>query len=224
MLFDLDFCDTVAYAVPSSPDFKFNDDALKQLYDNKAKEYYQNFTNSLAQVACDAEPDARYSLARNCTDCERDYKNWLCSVLIPRCEDWSAPDTFLQERNVNAPFANGTSLTLNETKHNRFAYNQSRSPLIDDKIKPGPYKEMLPCVDLCFDIVRSCPANLNFACPNSPARELTYGTREPDQTSLTCNFPGAVVRLNFQGAAGTLTAHVGLTIVAAVFAMGSLLL
>lgn len=222
-MFGLDFCDSVAYAVPSSPEFKFDDNALKRLYDDKAKSYYENFKLSLAQVACDANSDAQYSLARTCKDCERDYKNWLCSVLIPRCEDWSASDDFLQERNVNAPFANGTSLTLNETRRNRFGYNQSRSPLIDDIIKPGPYKEMLPCEDLCFDIVRSCPASLKFACPNSPARELTYGKRASDQDSLTCNFPGAVVRLNFQGAAGTLSAHLCSTIIASIFVMGILL-
>ncbi|CAO2648336.1 Nn.00g076030.m01.CDS01 [Neocucurbitaria sp. VM-36] len=212
VLFDLEFCDSVAYAVPSSTKFKLNDTALKELYDNQARSYYQNFSRSLAQVACDTTSEAQYSLARTCKDCERDYKNWLCSVVIPRCENWSADDDWLQPRNINAAFANGTlafdgniTREFNETHRDRFSYNQSRNPMIDELINPGPYKEMKPCEDLCFDIVRSCPAKLGFACPNSPARELSYGRRDPQGNVLMCNFPGAVVKLNVQGAADALS-------------------
>lgn len=224
MIFDLEFCSDVAYAVPSSETFKSNDSALMALYDNQAKDYFKNFTNSLDQVACDTTSTAQYSLARNCTDCSRDYKSWLCSVLIPRCEDWSAKDDWLQERNINARLSNGSlpyeknmTLEFNSTKRERFAFTKSRNPLIDDKIKPGPYKELLPCEDLCFDIVRSCPAQLGFACPNSPARLTTYGQRDPIE--LKCNFPGAVVSLNIdRGAAGTLTARFGIVVLVAVLA------
>ncbi|KAH7348195.1 calcium channel subunit Mid1 [Pyrenochaeta sp. MPI-SDFR-AT-0127] len=216
VIFDLDFCDSVAYAVPSNSKFKFNDTALKELYDTQARSYYQNFTKSLAQVACDTVSEAQYSLARTCKDCERDYKDWLCSVLIPRCEDWTSDDIWLQPRNINVPFSNNTltfggniTKEFNETHRDRFSFSKSRNPMIDDVIKPGPYKEMKPCEDLCFDIIRSCPAQLGFACPNSPARELSYGKRSTDD-SLTCNFPGAVVKLNVKGAAmGTFQARVG---------------
>lgn len=71
--------------------------------------------------------------------------------------------------------------------------------------------EMKPCEDLCFDIVRSCPAQLGFACPNSPAREVTYGRKDRGNTdTLKCSFPGAVVKLNVRNAAGMLGARVGL--------------
>jgi len=221
VLFDLEFCDSVAYAVPSSSNFTRDDDRLKALYDEQAAKYYTNFNRSLAQVACDTTSEAQYSLARTCKDCARDYKNWLCSVLIPRCEDWSAKDDWLQERNVNALLSDGSltfggnqSAEINEEKRARFAFNKSRNPMIDDIIKPGPYKEMKPCEDLCFDIVRSCPAQLGFACPNQPARGLSYGTRDPNV--LKCNFPGAVVKLNVQGAAGALSARMGLAVLGAV--------
>ncbi|KAG9204744.1 stretch-activated cation channel mid1 [Epicoccum nigrum] len=208
VLTDLEFCDKVAYAVPSSPKFKFDDDKLKALYDDKAKEYFKNFSNSLDQIACDAPLTSQYSLARNCTHCREDYKTWLCSVLIPRCEDWSADDTWLQPRNINAPFPDGSipfasnmSAEFNATKRDRFGFSKSRNPMIDTDIKPGPYKEMLPCEDLCFDIVRSCPAQLGFACPDNPARALQYGTRDPNGNTLTCSFPGAVVKLNVKSSA-----------------------
>ncbi|KAJ4289830.1 hypothetical protein N0V90_011162 [Kalmusia sp. IMI 367209] len=213
VIFDLEECSTVAYAVPSSPQFKNNDTGLKAFYDNQAKGYMKSFRKSLAQVACDTASTAQYSLARTCKDCENDYKAWLCSVLIPRCEDWSAKDIWLHPRNINTPFADGTlpsadNLTtetkFNDTMRNRFAYNQSRNPEIDKVIKPGPYKELLPCEDLCFDIVRSCPAQLGFACPNPPMRSLSYGQRNLTGTNLTCNFPGAVVDLNQDRNAGVI--------------------
>jgi calcium channel MID1 len=225
VIFGLDFCSEVAYAVPSSGEFKNNETGLKSLYDDKAASYYQNFSKSLAQVACDTASTAQYSLARTCDDCRHDYKSWLCSVLIPRCESWNNTSPWLQERNINAPFADGTyphpdnvTLEFNNTRRDRFAYSKSRNPIIDEVIKPGPYKELLPCDDLCFDLVRSCPAQLGFTCPNSPAKELTYGTRSPD--SLTCNFPGAVVDLNpSKGEAALVTARMGMLVLVVVFAV-----
>ena len=211
VIFDLDFCDSVAYAVPSNATFKFNDTALAQIYDNQARAYYTNFTNSLAQIACDAKPESQYSLARTCSDCERDYKNWLCMVLIPRCEDWTATDDYLQPRNFKSPFKNGSvpsqddlSLQFNSSFRETVAYTQSRNPLIDELIKPGPYKEMKPCEDLCFEIVRSCPPMLGFGCPSGPQKDVMYGMRDPDPNRLTCSFPGAVVKLNASGGAGIL--------------------
>ncbi|KAF1961340.1 hypothetical protein CC80DRAFT_532002 [Byssothecium circinans] len=211
VIFGLPFCSDVAYAVPSSSTFKTNDTGLISLYDTLAKNYYKNFTNSLDQIACDTTSTAQYSLARTCQNCKDDYKSWLCSVVIPRCEDFSATTPWLQERNINTPFANGslpyafnTTREFNTTRRDRYAYNQSRVPMIDELIKPGPYKELLPCDFLCWDIVRSCPAQLGFGCPNSPANALTYGSRDPSRKDLKCNFPGAVVSLNpDRGAAGT---------------------
>jgi calcium channel MID1 len=231
VIFDLNFCDSVAYAVPTNSSYKDKDNDLKDLYDNKAQDYYTNFTRSLAQIACDTAGESQYSLARTCKDCEHDYKNWLCSILIPRCEDWNSTKPFLQERNVNMPLPNGSltfngnmSATVNDTKRQRLGYNSTRNPGIDVVAVQAPYKEMLPCIDLCFDIVRSCPANLGFTCPNSPARELSYGQRDPNDVELRCNFPGAVVKLNVQGAAGSLSAHVRIAVLVALVAVGSLVL
>jgi hypothetical protein len=69
-------------------------------------------------------------------------------------------------------FDGNTSALMNDTKRDRLGYNSTRNPGIDVVVVQAPYKEMLPCLDLCIDIVRSCPANLGFACPNSPAKEL----------------------------------------------------
>jgi calcium channel MID1 len=196
VLFDLDFCDTVAYAVPSNTRFKYNDTALATIYDDQAREYYDNFTKSLAQVACDTVSESQYSLARTCDDCAKEYKSWLCMVLMPRCEDWTANDSSLVPRNVKTPFANGSLPDMIPGFNDSAAFARSRNPLIDEVIQPGPYKEMKPCEDMCFDIVRSCPAQMGFSCPNGAQRESMYGRRDPDNDRLTCNFPGAVVKLN----------------------------
>lgn len=185
-----------------------------------------NFNRSLAQVACDTASTAQYSLARNCHNCTESYKAWLCSVLIPRCEDWTATDPWLHPRNINTPFQNGSlpdssgiDMKFNDTIRGRFAYNQSRNAEIDKVIKPGPYKEMLPCEDLCFEIVRSCPAQMGFSCPSPPMRELSYGKRDPDPNKLTCSFPGAVVDLQDRNSARSVGAQIGVVILIAVLTL-----
>jgi calcium channel MID1 len=208
--------------VPSSLKFKTNTTALVEQYDRLAADYYKNFTNSLEQVACDTTGTAQYSLARTCEDCRVDYKTWLCSVLMPRCEDFSATDPWLQPRNIGVPFANGslpfadnTTVEFKETMRDRLAFNTSRNPMINTDIQPGPYKELLPCETMCFAIVRSCPAVLGFSCPNEPARSLTYGKKTDH--ALTCNFPGAVVDLNVaKGGAGARVVEIVMVIVVAV--------
>ncbi|KAF2261686.1 hypothetical protein CC78DRAFT_535529 [Lojkania enalia] len=216
VIFDLEFCTDIAYAVPSSERFKTNTSGLAALYDGWAKEYFQDFNKSLAQVACNTTASAMYSLARGCPECREDYKSWLCSVLMPRCHAFSDTREGLIERNINSPFSDGTfpyanNLTaeFNATFRNRMAFNQSRNKKIDEVIQPGPYKELLPCDELCFGLVRSCPAQLGFACPNEPAMSLSYGVRDKNTRSmdfhLTCNFPGAITTLDtFKGVAGRL--------------------
>jgi calcium channel MID1 len=220
VIFDLDFCDTVAYAVPSNTNLKLNDSVLAAIYEDQAKAYYENFTKSLQQIPCNATPDARYSLAQTCDDCAANYKTWLCSVLIPRCEDWTATDEWLQPRNIGSAFPNDSSMfgkdpmaqfnsTARKKARESVAYSNSRNPLIDEEIKPGPYKEMLPCEDLCFDIVRSCPAKMKFGCPEDEQRAMSYGKKDENPDQLTCSFPGAVVKLNAVGAASGLGVQVG---------------
>jgi calcium channel MID1 len=180
----------------------FNASSLAQLYDQWANQSYLNFTNSLAQIPCKTTSSAQYSLARTCDDCSRDYKTWLCAVMIPRCDDFSSDAPFLQPRNMNTKFPNGTSLdqnnptfaAINDTDRNRLYHNSSRNQLIDQVIAPGPYKELLPCQDLCFHLVQSCPAKLGFSCPSDAMMNLSYGVWTQDQ--LTCNYLGMVTQVS----------------------------
>ncbi|KAL2266559.1 hypothetical protein VTJ83DRAFT_5911 [Remersonia thermophila] len=195
IIVDLAFCDQVAYAVPSNPNFG-NSTKLAQFYDDYAATMYANFNKSLAQIACEAPPSQRYSLSRNCTDCAAAYKDWLCSVAIPRCEDFDNQAGYLQPRAVFQPFPDGSTLTPEELSaanvRNTTLFTASRNPLIDEVVKPGPYKELLPCDDVCYKLVQSCPAAMGFSCPvpGDIGFKGNYGQHTPGG-GLTCNFPGS---------------------------------
>ncbi|EEB07773.1 calcium channel regulatory subunit Yam8 [Schizosaccharomyces japonicus yFS275] len=167
LIYDLEFCSNVAYAAPGSPT-RFSAGTLAKWYDEQAAGFYKNFTYTLHQLPCNASKESTYSLLRNCTDCAANYKNWLCAVLIPRCTDWARNDTFLSLKN-----------------------NTSRYPLIDEYIQPGPYKEILPCSYLCYEMAASCPIDFGFTCPKTGrGLEQTYGTPSQETDNISCNAPG----------------------------------
>lgn len=212
LLYDLDFCDEVAYAVPSHPDVDY-----RALYDNYTRFYYQYFNYSLQQVPCEAPRDAKYSLAKSCTDCENAYKEWLCAVSIPRCEDYSNQADFLMPRNMGQAFQNGStiaeeelnapfwpmprapslegSVAFQQTYGSSVATNSSRNRMIDEDIHPGPYKEVLPCEDLCYSLMQACPPTLGFGCPfKGKGLNVSYGTRKGNGNgTITCSYLGAYV-------------------------------
>ena len=199
MVYNLSFCTEVAYAVPSNKTTLDDPQELGSLYDNYASSMNRNFQKSLAQIPCNTTASAQYSLAVNCTDCEKAYKNWLCAVTIPRCQDFSNPALHLQPRAVNQAFLNepfGSQFANNPSfspKNLSFLYvNSSRNKWIDENIKPGTYKELLPCQDLCYGLVRSCPAALGFSCPlKNHGLEYSYAERkETSPGQFTCNSPG----------------------------------
>ncbi|KAG0648593.1 Calcium influx-promoting ehs1 [Hyphodiscus hymeniophilus] len=210
VIFDLSFCTQTAYAVPSNPQNFPNFTALAAFYDNATLANYQIFEKVLAQIPCETTSSAQYSLARTCTDCAAAYKEWLCSVTIPRCTDFSSDLSWLQERAMGQPFPNGTFLPEAQISfaNNSVPLNSSRNPSIDDFVTPGPYKEVLPCDDLCHQLVQSCPASMGFSCPR-PGRigyNSSYGQmpdpKIPGQIGqITCNYPGAAYD-QLSGAAG----------------------
>lgn len=193
MVTDLEFCDEIQYAVPGNGE-KYNNTALAKVYDDFAREVYSNFEKNLAQISCEAPPDSLYSLARSCDDCRRAYKRWLCTVSIPRCEDFMNGSNYSIMRNAFQAYPNGTKLPDAQRKEliEKPYYNASRNSFIDETIKPGPYREILPCEDICYDVVQSCPAAMGFGCPQPgfPSFNVSYGQRVKDSTAVTCNYPG----------------------------------
>ncbi|KAJ5910990.1 uncharacterized protein N7473_000293 [Penicillium subrubescens] len=218
VLFNLTFCSEVAYAVPANPHRK-NVSELRTIYDTYASTYYANFNNSLQQVQCTTEPESMYSLAVDCTDCATAYKQWLCSVSIPRCEDFTSNAAYLQVRNAGQNFINGSSLPEDSVYRQSAVTNASRNPLIDSQIQPGPYKEILPCQDICYTLVKSCPSTFGFGCPKGEWLNASYGYRNGDG-DITCSYLGAAYYLS---GAGRGVVGVGWGIVIVVLAVGMLL-
>lgn len=204
LMYNLSFCSEVAYAVPSNPNLYSPSTGLPELaalYDSNAANIYKNFSYSLQQIPCNTTASAQYSLARNCDDCAHAYKQWLCAVTIPRCEDYDNNSPWLKPRNVAQRFVNGSMIDphthYDQMLLNAVATNSSRNPIIDSEIKPGPYKEVLPCDDLCYDLVQSCPAAFGFGCPY-PGRGLedSYGSRSNNSGLIKCSYLGAAYYLS----------------------------
>ncbi|KAI8633079.1 stretch-activated Ca2+-permeable channel component-domain-containing protein [Xylariaceae sp. FL1651] len=203
-IFNLTLCTETQYAVPGNSTIFPNATALAHFYDNYTQTMWDNFDKVLQQTACQAPPTQKYSLAKDCDDCKTAYKNWLCSVAIPRCEDFSSPNqSYLQMRNINAPFPNGSFVdqSIRQNFSQVKAYNSSRNLDIDETVQPGPYKEVLPCDYLCYELVKSCPASMGFSCP---LRNSKYGFNTSyaipnSNESLSCNYPGSAY---YPGAAG----------------------
>ncbi|KAI7855879.1 stretch-activated Ca2+-permeable channel component-domain-containing protein [Circinella umbellata] len=156
LVYNLGFCDQVAYSVPANPADTI--ESIQSRYDNHAQELFQPFETAILQYNCDS---TKYSLVRNCTDCYNDYKRWLCSVSIPRCADSI-------EDKTEPSNAGQVALRHIDTNH-------SRSAWIDETLSPGVYTEMLPCIDLCYQVVQSCPPFMEFACPKGDLAALQYG-------------------------------------------------
>ena len=207
LMYNLTFCSEVAYAVPANPErFSIIDGLpeLARIYDDYAREMYRYFNFSLQQIPCNTSSTSQYSLVRNCDDCARAYKTWLCAVTTPRCEDYNNTAVYLKPRNLGQPYPNGTSISSlpgfsdsQQVLMDTVATNSSRSQVIDDQIAPGPYKEVLPCKDLCYDLVQSCPAALGFSCPSEgKGLENSYGERNDDPGNISCSYLGAAYYLS----------------------------
>lgn len=164
LIYNLEFCENVAYAVPASPESSL----LGLLYDNYTSHLYKNFEKALNQVPCETEPDAIFSPLTSCANCAEAYKNWLCSVTIPRCTTEEKPEY------VYRPV------------------NSSRNDFINDQVQPIDYFEILPCFNSCHVMVKDCPSVFGFSCPDN----VSYITNtsyywDMGFDYLTCNYVGA---------------------------------
>ncbi|CAI4051012.1 hypothetical protein SUVZ_14G0440 [Saccharomyces uvarum] len=170
LIFDLDFCSDVAYSVPTSSFSVGNKTLMAQTYDHIAKALYSNFSKALQLVSCDADKDARYSPIMTCEDCAEAYRDWVCAVSIPRCT------------------------TISSKYFTHRDKTQNRNDYLNKYIKPlDDYYEILPCIDMCYTLVRNCPSDFGFACPNDKSTEdLLYESYNfyMDIDYATCNYIG----------------------------------
>lgn len=166
---------------------------LAKAYDDEAQQLYGYFQNVMQNIQCETVSTEKYSLVRSCADCANAYKKWLCSVLMPRCEDITSTNPYTIVRNAGQPFPNNTvDSAIQALGASNPAFNASRNSFVDQNIQPGPYKELLPCEDLCYEVVQSCPAKIGFTCPGRhvPGFNTSYAIRDWTLEEPTCNYPG----------------------------------
>ncbi|CAB4253564.1 similar to Saccharomyces cerevisiae YNL291C MID1 N-glycosylated integral membrane protein of the ER membrane and plasma membrane [Maudiozyma barnettii] len=171
LIHSLGFCSDVAYSVPTSSLYLGNKTLLAEAYENISRSLYANFSKALQLIPCDTESDARYSPLRTCDDCAESYRNWICSVSIPRCT--TGTSSYYMFRNKN----------------------ENRNSYIDDNIKPlRNYFEILPCIDMCYAIVRDCPSDFGFSCPDvDTTPDLlfnSYNFYNGNRDFVSCNLMG----------------------------------
>ncbi|CAK9441654.1 uncharacterized protein LODBEIA_P55220 [Lodderomyces beijingensis] len=175
LIYDLDFCNRVAYSVPALGDASMadNKDATKRIYDDHVKSLYVNFSKALQQIPCDTNPEAIFSNLKSCDDCAESYKDWLCAVSIPRCNTENSSDGYILRNST-----------------------QQRNDFMKNVIKPSqPFYEVLPCVNVCHAIVRDCPADFGFMCPtgnDTIALSYYWDDDNPGQWP-SCNYVGKMV-------------------------------
>ncbi|AQZ09348.1 MID1 (YNL291C) [Zygosaccharomyces parabailii] len=170
LIFDLEFCSGVAYSVPTSSN-SFNKTLLATTFDKYAQSLFQNFSKALQIIPCEMELDARYSPLRTCEHCSSSYQDWLCAVTIPRCSVTRGEYHIHREKSAN------------------------RNQFINDEIRPlSDYYEIPPCIEMCYYMVRDCPSDFGFACPNRDNYEdlfkRSYGYYDSSKSQITCNFIG----------------------------------
>lgn len=168
LIYNLEFCNEVAYSVAADPTQDINN--ITASYDAQAQQLFQPFAVAISQFNCET---TQYSLVRNCTDCYNDYKRWLCAVSIPRC---TSADEEEDDRAIRA-----------------VGVNESRNPWIDQTMAPGAWTELLPCIDLCYRVVQSCPPFMQFRCPKGDLAALQYGywkKQTGDENRPVCNRVG----------------------------------
>jgi calcium channel MID1 len=154
------FCPAVAYAVPiplpQGSGTSLILDSLSSNITDPLLSSMSNFTQSLLTMACGRDI---YSPLQTCADCQYAYRAWLCAVSFPRCSE--PPATAAQSPvppALRAYGANNTTRSLNI------------GPFGQD------FSELLPCIETCQAVTRSCPSLLQWVCPlNAVNANAGYG-------------------------------------------------
>ncbi|KZT38876.1 hypothetical protein SISSUDRAFT_1061596 [Sistotremastrum suecicum HHB10207 ss-3] len=155
LLHSLPFCPQTAYSVPlqapKAPFTSYNTTNLDPAISSSFLSSLQNFSTTLSAFPCGRDV---YSPLKGCTDCFDTYRTWLCAVAFPQCADPpSNPSTFFSP---TPPSEAPTPALLAQTSSNR-------SPILPDL--GTSHTILLPCIETCQAVDRSCPPFLGWRCP-----------------------------------------------------------
>ncbi|KAI6021117.1 stretch-activated Ca2+-permeable channel component-domain-containing protein [Pisolithus marmoratus] len=156
LVHSLPYCPSTAYAVPlpppQSPALAYDATSIPTNISDPLLQYMTNFTTMLLTFGCGRD---LYSPLQTCSDCQREYRSWLCSVSFPRC---SEPSPTLSEsssgNNAQALFSALQPQPSGVTPRNPFF------PVVN-----YTYNSLLPCLEVCHAVDRACPYFLGISCP-----------------------------------------------------------
>lgn len=169
LVYDVDFCPSVAYSIPVSPDVSTG--RALSIINQTVWPNFANFSATLDTFPCGDKSFGEYSALQTCDMCRNAYRDWLCAVTMPRCTD-SLP---VVNNETSAAYPNPFDLVGVETPLNTdlLPYiinrkNDSRQAYIDAEngLDAGSYGEILPCIYTCYAVASSCPQPLiQWYCP-----------------------------------------------------------
>lgn len=160
-------CPSLSYSIPSPPELSTPD--LISFYNTIVNQSHTAFNRTLSTFPCGEESRkfgmGLFSQISTCDDCWDAYRDWSCSVSIPRCST-SSPT------NTSFPILPSSYKTILP----RSNPNISRTPLLSqnnlqttfsvpDLTSPFPYNEVPPCLSLCQLVQARCPPFLSWTCP-----------------------------------------------------------
>lgn len=157
---------------PPQPNVAYDSTNLPAQISSPFLSYMANFTTVLTSFACGRDS---YSPLVGCGDCQREYRKWLCAVTFTRCSEPSPanPNAFTA---VPAPpsvtgqsaslqiDANGAQVVLSALLPQQ-TNDPQRSPTLP--ALGSSYDMLLPCLEMCNAVDRSCPPFLQFTCPTN---------------------------------------------------------
>ncbi|EJT98066.1 hypothetical protein DACRYDRAFT_24603 [Dacryopinax primogenitus] len=118
---------------------------------------------TLSSFACGRDV---YSPLKTCEDCLDAYRDWACAISFPRCANTDASAV------PPPPLPPPAVMPRANTSRNNF-------PTLN-----RTYSELLPCIETCTIVDRSCPYFLQFACPlPGVTAEFSYGVNFVDDAS-----------------------------------------
>ncbi|GAA6037700.1 hypothetical protein JCM8097_002295 [Rhodosporidiobolus ruineniae] len=190
LVYDLDFCPSVAYSVPAPPSLSTAD--LISYFNASLSPSLSAFARTLTTFPCDVPSMGQYSVVSTCADCYAAYRDFVCATTMPRCTDapanatlndttttagsesglatWAIPEEPQTALVRTDPFASRTPAfgpaNLSSTFPSLFNASFPLSPSNALAASPFPYAELPPCTDVCDLVQARCPPFLAWTCPS----------------------------------------------------------
>ncbi|KAF8578525.1 hypothetical protein K439DRAFT_1638739 [Ramaria rubella] len=163
----LPFCPLVSYAVPLPPTpdgtTSYTSSNLPSNISDPLISSLSNFTTSLLTFPCGREA---FSPILTCESCANAYRAWACAVSLPRCGE--IPSSLASTLAAQPTSSKGPPLPTPALISHPSAVARLQ--------ENGPYDELLPCIETCYAVDRSCPPLFGWTCPHPTVNaNFSYG-------------------------------------------------